>query len=217
MRLRRQSCSFQISLWPQFDSWIITRNLQSVTTTSADRFLVTVLCILGECDDPDELARAMFRAKTEWIVGAGWEGLWMKLRVSEETEARTTYTYYINPYWRRMQGGPCLSLNGHITSPPCWMLQKIRLRHWPFPTTIEWFWQDLEPMRWQGETRKTSQLMDGRWELLSLRSQTPSLSWRWLTMLDLLTGWPTVWVDLCNRWLERKSSACSCASIERLH
>ena len=42
---------------------------QSVTTTNADRFLVTVLCILGECEDPDELARAMFRAKTEWIVG----------------------------------------------------------------------------------------------------------------------------------------------------
>lgn len=48
-----------------------TLNLQSVTTTNADRFLVTVLCILGECEDPDELARAMFRAKTEWIVGLG--------------------------------------------------------------------------------------------------------------------------------------------------
>ncbi|CAK8998572.1 unnamed protein product [Durusdinium trenchii] len=48
-----------------------TLNLQSVTTTNADRFLVTVLCILGECDDPDELARKMFRAKTEWIVGLG--------------------------------------------------------------------------------------------------------------------------------------------------
>ncbi|OLP80665.1 hypothetical protein AK812_SmicGene38891 [Symbiodinium microadriaticum] len=34
-------------------------NLQSVTTTNADRFIVTVLCILGECEDPDELARKM--------------------------------------------------------------------------------------------------------------------------------------------------------------
>ncbi|CAJ1453196.1 unnamed protein product [Effrenium voratum] len=48
-----------------------TLNLQSVTTTNADRFLVTVLCILGECEDPDQLARAMFRAKTEWIVNLG--------------------------------------------------------------------------------------------------------------------------------------------------
>lgn len=48
-----------------------TLNLQSVTTTNADRFLVTVLCILAQCDDPDELARCMFRAKTEWIVGRG--------------------------------------------------------------------------------------------------------------------------------------------------
>jgi len=48
-----------------------TLNLQSVTTTNADRFIVTVLCILGECEDPDELARKMFRAKTEWIVGLG--------------------------------------------------------------------------------------------------------------------------------------------------
>ncbi|CAE7214591.1 ppaC, partial [Symbiodinium sp. KB8] len=47
-----------------------TLNLQSVTTTNADRFIVTVLCILGECEDPDELARKMFRAKTEWIVGS---------------------------------------------------------------------------------------------------------------------------------------------------
>ncbi|CAE8613442.1 unnamed protein product [Polarella glacialis] len=48
-----------------------TLNLQSVTATSADRFMVTLLAILGDCDDPDQLARDMFRSKTEWIVNLG--------------------------------------------------------------------------------------------------------------------------------------------------
>mmetsp|Transcript_57386 Transcript_57386/g.101817 ORF Transcript_57386/g.101817 Transcript_57386/m.101817 type:complete len:554 (-) Transcript_57386:98-1759(-) len=48
-----------------------TLNLQSVTTTNADRFLVTVLCLFGECENPDQLARDMFRSKTEWIVNLG--------------------------------------------------------------------------------------------------------------------------------------------------
>ena len=58
-----------LTMFILFTQFTFPRNLQSVTTTNADRFLVTVLCILGECEDPDELARAMFRAKTEWIVG----------------------------------------------------------------------------------------------------------------------------------------------------
>lgn len=48
-----------------------TLNLQSVTTTTADQMMVTLLSILGEVENPDELARAMFRAKTEWIVNLG--------------------------------------------------------------------------------------------------------------------------------------------------
>lgn len=48
-----------------------TLNLQSVTATNADRMMVTLLAILGEVEDPDQLARAMFRAKTEWIVNLG--------------------------------------------------------------------------------------------------------------------------------------------------
>eukprot|EP00932_Pfiesteria_piscicida_P004691 SRR837773.14594.p1 GENE.SRR837773.14594~~SRR837773.14594.p1 ORF type:complete len:353 (-),score=167.22 SRR837773.14594:116-1132(-) len=48
-----------------------TLNLQSVTTTVADRMMVTLLAIFGEVDDPSELAGAMFRAKTQWIVNLG--------------------------------------------------------------------------------------------------------------------------------------------------
>lgn len=48
-----------------------TLNLQSVTTTTADRMLVSLLSVLGDCPDPDGLARAMFRAKTQWIVNLG--------------------------------------------------------------------------------------------------------------------------------------------------
>lgn len=48
-----------------------TLNLQSVTTTKADKMMVTFLAIMGEVDDYDELARRMFRAKTEWIVNLG--------------------------------------------------------------------------------------------------------------------------------------------------
>lgn len=48
-----------------------TLNLQSVTATNADRMMVTLLSILGEVPDVDELARGMFRAKTEWIVNLG--------------------------------------------------------------------------------------------------------------------------------------------------
>jgi len=48
-----------------------TLNLQSVTTTDADRMMVTMLAILGEVESPDELARQMFKAKTKWIVSLG--------------------------------------------------------------------------------------------------------------------------------------------------
>jgi len=48
-----------------------TLNLRSVTTTSADRMLVTLLSVLGEVDDVDELASRMFKAKTQWIVNLG--------------------------------------------------------------------------------------------------------------------------------------------------
>merc|ERR1712137_1509224 len=48
-----------------------TLNLQSVTTTNADRFSVALLARLGDVEDPDEVARLMFRAKTNWIVNLG--------------------------------------------------------------------------------------------------------------------------------------------------
>merc|ERR1711862_750331 len=48
-----------------------TLNLQSVTTTNADRFAVALLAKAGEVDDPDQVARLMFRAKTNWIVNLG--------------------------------------------------------------------------------------------------------------------------------------------------
>jgi len=48
-----------------------TLNLQSVTTTDADRFAVALLAKHGGVDDPDEVARLMFRAKTSWIVNLG--------------------------------------------------------------------------------------------------------------------------------------------------
>lgn len=48
-----------------------TLNLKSVTTTTADEMMVTLLSILGEVDNPTELAKRMFRAKTEWIVNLG--------------------------------------------------------------------------------------------------------------------------------------------------
>lgn len=48
-----------------------TLNLQSVTTTDADRFAVALLAKRGEVEDPDEVARRMFQAKTSWIVTLG--------------------------------------------------------------------------------------------------------------------------------------------------
>lgn len=48
-----------------------TLNLQSVTTTDADRFAVALLAKRGGVKDPDEVARLMFRAKTKWIVNMG--------------------------------------------------------------------------------------------------------------------------------------------------
>jgi inorganic pyrophosphatase/exopolyphosphatase len=48
-----------------------TLNLQSVTTTQADKLMVTFLAIMGDVQDHDDLARRMFRAKTEWIVNSG--------------------------------------------------------------------------------------------------------------------------------------------------
>lgn len=48
-----------------------TLNLQSVTTTDADRFAVALLAKMGEVQDPDQVARLMFRAKTSWIVNLG--------------------------------------------------------------------------------------------------------------------------------------------------
>eukprot|EP00928_Gymnodinium_smaydae_P002575 TRINITY_DN10923_c0_g1_i2.p1 TRINITY_DN10923_c0_g1~~TRINITY_DN10923_c0_g1_i2.p1 ORF type:complete len:623 (+),score=145.78 TRINITY_DN10923_c0_g1_i2:81-1949(+) len=48
-----------------------TLNLQSVTTTDADRFAVALLARIGGVEDPDQVARLMFRAKTSWIVNLG--------------------------------------------------------------------------------------------------------------------------------------------------
>lgn len=48
-----------------------TLNLQSVTTTQADKLMVTFLAIMGDVQDCDDMARQMFRAKTEWIVNLG--------------------------------------------------------------------------------------------------------------------------------------------------
>lgn len=48
-----------------------TLNLKSVTTTTADEMMVTLLTILGEVEDANEVAQRMFRAKTEWIVNLG--------------------------------------------------------------------------------------------------------------------------------------------------
>jgi len=48
-----------------------TLNLQSVTTTDADRFAVALLAKIGGVEDPDQVARLMFRAKTSWIVNLG--------------------------------------------------------------------------------------------------------------------------------------------------
>jgi len=48
-----------------------TLNLLSVTTTEADRFAVALLAKLGSVEDPDEVARLMFRAKTGRIASLG--------------------------------------------------------------------------------------------------------------------------------------------------
>jgi len=48
-----------------------TLNLQSVTTTDADRFAVALLAKQGGVESPDSVARQMFRHKTRWIVGLG--------------------------------------------------------------------------------------------------------------------------------------------------
>jgi len=48
-----------------------TLNLQSVTATTADQMMVTLLSIVGDVDDVEALAHGMFRAKTEWIVNLG--------------------------------------------------------------------------------------------------------------------------------------------------
>eukprot|EP00929_Paragymnodinium_shiwhaense_P056780 TRINITY_DN28431_c0_g1_i1.p1 TRINITY_DN28431_c0_g1~~TRINITY_DN28431_c0_g1_i1.p1 ORF type:complete len:537 (+),score=107.40 TRINITY_DN28431_c0_g1_i1:71-1612(+) len=48
-----------------------TLNLQSVTTTNADRFAVCLLAKIGCVENPDQTARLMFRAKTNWIAGLG--------------------------------------------------------------------------------------------------------------------------------------------------
>merc|ERR1712061_618663 len=49
-----------------------TLNLQSVTTTNADRFAVALLAKFGEVEEkPDQIARLMFRAKTAWITSLG--------------------------------------------------------------------------------------------------------------------------------------------------
>lgn len=48
-----------------------TLNLQSVTTTDADRSVVALLTSYSKTPDPDELARSQFQAKTDWIVNLG--------------------------------------------------------------------------------------------------------------------------------------------------
>ncbi|CAD7953969.1 unnamed protein product [Amoebophrya sp. A25] len=48
-----------------------TLNLQSVTTTDADRQVVTLLSAYGGVANPDELARMQFQKKTDFIVNLG--------------------------------------------------------------------------------------------------------------------------------------------------
>jgi len=48
-----------------------TLNLKSGTTTPADRFCVALLATFGEVEDIDELAKNLFKAKTNWIVSLG--------------------------------------------------------------------------------------------------------------------------------------------------
>lgn len=48
-----------------------TLNLKSGTTTPADRFCVALLATFGEVENIDDLAKQLFQAKTEWIVGLG--------------------------------------------------------------------------------------------------------------------------------------------------
>jgi len=48
-----------------------TLNLTSVTTTDADRQVVVLLSSYGKVNDPDEMARLQFQAKTDWIVNLG--------------------------------------------------------------------------------------------------------------------------------------------------
>jgi manganese-dependent inorganic pyrophosphatase len=48
-----------------------TLALRSPTTTQADRLLASLLSVMGGVDEPQELAKRMFRAKTNWIVNLG--------------------------------------------------------------------------------------------------------------------------------------------------
>lgn len=48
-----------------------TLNLQSVTTTDADRQVVALLSSYSSVENPDDLARTQFQAKTDWIVNLG--------------------------------------------------------------------------------------------------------------------------------------------------
>ena len=51
-----------------------TLNLRSVTTTAADRFAVALLAKRGRLENRraiNDVAKAMFRAKTKWVVGLG--------------------------------------------------------------------------------------------------------------------------------------------------
>jgi manganese-dependent inorganic pyrophosphatase len=48
-----------------------TLALRSPTTTQADRLIVSLLSVMGGVDEPQELAKRMFRAKTNWIVNLG--------------------------------------------------------------------------------------------------------------------------------------------------
>jgi len=52
-----------------------TLSLRSVTTTDADRETVALLARFAQVDDPDELARKQFQAKTDWIVTMGAYGM----------------------------------------------------------------------------------------------------------------------------------------------
>jgi inorganic pyrophosphatase/exopolyphosphatase len=83
-----------------------TLNLQGPTTTDADRFAVALLAKWGGVEDPNEVARHMFRAKTTWITSLGpyqmvrgdqkdfkWDGWKVGISVLEVTDTEPVLAY----------------------------------------------------------------------------------------------------------------------------